>query len=146
MTIQFKPIPPDLYKSVEAEAGTILPPLKGRHKRATEQFDPDWEFLLTGRASKAAVVACVSNSQVDVPERIWPRIVEIYCPQAWALLTAAGVSFEAWRVGESPAGVGSAVSAMANVELDGYAVFAVMDIGAMQDHLIEVFGQHPRFA
>ncbi|WP_067665598.1 hypothetical protein [Nocardia miyunensis] len=147
MTIEFIPVPPDLYRAAEPEAGTVLPPATGRYKRQrpTEQFDPNWEFLLTGHASTTAVVACVTNSWVDVPERVWPEILRLYCPKAWAMLAGAGVSFESWQVGHCPAPLRGQVSATANMELGGYAVFVVMDLPDLEGYLVKAFGQLPHF-
>lgn len=147
MAIEFMAVSPDLYRTAEPEAGTVLPPATGRYKRQrpTEQFDPNWEYLLTGRASTAAVVACVTNGWVDVPERVWPEILRLYCPKAWAMLAGAGVSFESWQAGHCPAPLRGQVSVTANTELGGYAVFVVVDLPELEAYLIDAFGQLPHF-
>ncbi|MCI2421139.1 hypothetical protein MOQ72_27215 [Saccharopolyspora sp. K220] len=121
---EFKEVPRDLYRQVEREAGDVHPALTGRYRsrRPREEFDPDWEYLLTAQASKKAVVAGLCCATLDVPEYIPPLILEVHCPKAWQLLVNAGVSYEQWNTGHCPAGFQSTVAAVANTELDGYAV------------------------
>ncbi len=126
----FIPIPPDLYRHAEPDAGAILPALTERLKRSrpVEQFDPNWGYVLTGLASTGAVVAALHCGQTDVPDHVWPEVMRLYCPTAWSLLTSSGVPFERWQVGRCEAMLHSRVAATANTELGGYAVFAVMDV------------------
>lgn len=92
----FTRIPPGLYRHAEPEAGEILPALTGRLKsyRPVEQFDPEWTYVLTGRASVVAVVAALHCSEHDVPDHVWREVMRLYCPTASRMLAAAGVSFE----------------------------------------------------
>lgn len=143
----FKEIPRDLYRQVEPEAGNVLPALKGRYRsyRPHDEFEPNWTYLLSGHASKAAVVAGLYNGLLDVPSHVWPKVVELYCPRAWRLLVEAGVTYEQWNTGRCPAELGSSAAAVANAELDGYEVFAVMDVPAMVAEIIGTLGTVPRF-
>lgn len=138
--VTFKPIPADLYHRVEPEAGQILPPLTG-----AEAFAPDWDYLLSGNASKAAVVAGLHCGRMDPPEHAWSQVFLTYCPKASALLADAGVSFETWRTGRAEAVLESRVAAAANTELDGFAVFRVLDVPAMVATIIAELGAVPRF-
>lgn len=145
--IDFKKIPPDLYRSVEPEAGTVLPPLKGRFaaQRPCEDFEPDWGYLLSGAASVEAVVAGLRCGMNDVPERIYERVLQTYCPNAWKLLSNAGFSYRDFYTGDITLGLGSAVAALANIELGGYAVFYVMDIPGTLAEIIAALGSIPTF-
>lgn len=143
----FTPIPWDLYRHAEPEAGTILPALTGRWKAARphEQFDPDWTYLLSGNASTIAVIAGLHCGSTDVPDHAWAHVLRLCCPAAATLLTAAGVTVEQWRVGRCPAPLGGEVAATANAELGGYQVFPVMDAAAVTAQVIAALGQVPRF-
>lgn len=143
----FIPIPEDLYRRVEPEVGEIQPPLTGRFRtyRPTEEFHPDWEFLLSGAASKEAVVAALHLGRTDPPEHAWKRVVEIYCPHATALLADAGVSYDTWRTGRADMVLTNTVAATANIELGGYAVFTVLDVPGMVSAIIDEVGTVPRF-
>jgi len=140
-------IPNDLYRHAEPEAGEILPALTGRLKprRPVEQFDPDWGYVLTGRASTVAVVAALHCGHTDVPEHVWPEVLRLYCPTAWRMLTEAGISFEQWNLGRCEAVLCSRVAATANTELGGYAVFAVMDVPACTAEVAATLGAVPTF-
>lgn len=143
----FKPIPRDLYRHVEPEAGTVRPALTGRlrPRRPVDEFDPDWGYVLAGRASKQAVVAALCCGSADVPERVWPAVLRLYCPQAWALLAEAQVSFDEWNTGRTDAVLSSEVAATANSELDGYAVFASLDVPVAVAEVVAGLGQVPKF-
>ncbi|MBF6333506.1 hypothetical protein [Nocardia transvalensis] len=140
--MEFKPIPPDLYRTVEPAAGTIWPVTRYRRH---EVFEPNWPYLLSGKASAAAVVAGLCCGDVDVPERTREAIMRIYCPRAWHLLTEAHVTYPEWAIGRSSIELGSAVAALANIELGGYAVHPVMDIAALTAEIIGGLGGIPTF-
>jgi hypothetical protein len=143
----FTPIPDDLYRNAEPEAGEVLPALTGRLKRCrpVEEFDPNWTYILTGNASTVAVVAALHCGHTDVPERVWPEVMRRYCPTAWSLLAEAGISFEQWNLGRCDAVLCSRVAHTANTELGGYAVFAVMDIPAAVAEVVATLGEIPTF-
>ncbi len=143
----FPRIPHDLYRHAEADAGEILPALTGRLKRyrAVEQFHPNWTHMLSGTASTVAVVAALHCGPDDVPERMWPEVMRLYCPTAWRMLADAGVSFEDWNRGRCDAVLASRVGATANTELGGYAVFAVMDLPAVTAAVVAALGSVPTF-
>ncbi|QXV57434.1 hypothetical protein [Amycolatopsis sp. TNS106] len=144
---RFLDIPPDLYHRAEPAAGEILPALTGRLKshRSIEQFAPDWDYVLSGRASVTAVVAALHCASSDVPEHAWPTAMRLYCPIAWRLLTDAGVSFDEWDRGRCDANFSGRVGSAANAELDGYAVFAVMDVPAAVTEIVTTLGGMPTF-
>jgi hypothetical protein len=144
---EFLPIPFDLYRRVEPEAGQVLPALTGRYRarRPREEFTPDWRYLLSGRASVEAVVAGLGCGTVDVPGHAWPAVLRTYCPAAQALLDQAGVSVEDWRTGRAEAVLSATVAATANRELGGDAVFAVMDVPALVADVVGELGTVPRF-
>ncbi|MFE0025472.1 hypothetical protein [Amycolatopsis sp. NPDC059021] len=144
----FTPIPRNLYRHAEPDAGEILPALTGRFKRhrPVEEFTPNWGYVLTGRASTTAVVAALYCGQTDVPEHGWREVMRLYCPTAWRLLTEAEVSFEQWNLGRCEAVLCSRVAATANTELGGYAVFAVMDVPAAVAEVIGTLGDIPTFS
>lgn len=123
---QFTPVPRDLYKQAEPEAGDILPALTGRmrSRRPFDEFDPDWEYILTGKASVAAVVAALCNNSAEAPEYMDERVFALYCPKAQAMLAANGVSYGRWVSGHCPGDLMDRVAAVANTELGGWAVFA----------------------
>ncbi|MFK0244522.1 hypothetical protein ACIQUM_07475 [Amycolatopsis azurea] len=144
---RFLDIPHDLYRQAEPAAGEILPALTGRLKssRPTEQFAPDWDYVLSGQASVTAVVAALHCAYSDFPEHAWSTVMRLYCPIAWRLLTDAGVSFDDWNRGRCDADFCSRVGAAANAELDGYAVFAVMDVSAAAAEIVTTLGGMPTF-
>lgn len=143
----FMPIPWNLYHCAEPEAGEILPALTGRLRRSrpVEQYDPNWTYILTGNASIASVVAALHCGHTDVPERVWPQVLRLYCPAACRLLTDAGISFEQWNLGRCDAVLCARVAATANAELGGYAVFAVMDVPAAVAEVVATLGSVPTF-
>lgn len=143
----YTPIPHNLYRHAEPDAGEILPALTGRLKRSrpVEEFDPNWGYVLTGRASTVAVVAALHCGQTDVPEHVWPEVMRLYCPRAWRMLAEAGISFEQWNLGRCEALLCSRVAATANTELGGYAVFAVLDVPAAVAEVIGTLGGVPTF-
>lgn len=142
----FTAIPHDLYRQAEPDAGEILPALTGRLRssRPVEQFDPNWDYVLTGRASTVAVVSTLYCAQT-VPEHVWPEVLRLYCPTTWRMLTDAGISFEHWNTGRCEAVLCSRVAATANTELGGYAVFAVMDVPAAVAEVVTTLGDVPTF-
>ncbi|MFI5593514.1 hypothetical protein ACIA5G_51395 [Amycolatopsis sp. NPDC051758] len=143
----FKPVPRDLYRNAEREAGEVLPALTGRLKRyrPVEEFEPNWAHVLSGTASVVAVVAALHCGHLDVPERAWPEVLRLYCPTAWRLLSQAEVSFEKWNLGQCDAVLCATVAAVANTELGGYAVFAVMDVPAAVAQVVATLGTFPTF-
>lgn len=144
----FLPIPHDLYRHAEPEAGEILPALTGRDKRyrPVERFDPNWGYILSGRASTVAVVSALYCGELDVPERAWPEVLRLYCPDAWRMLAEAEISFEQWNSGRCEAVLGGRVGVTANTELGGYAVFAVMDVPAVVADVVGTLGAVPAFS
>ncbi|SFB53256.1 hypothetical protein SAMN05216266_1174 [Amycolatopsis marina] len=143
----FTKVPRDLYRHVESQAGEILPVLTGRMRsaRPTEQFDLNWPYLLSGHASKAAVVAGLYCGMVDPPEHAWKTAVQTYCPRAWKLLQDTNATFENLQTGRIDAVLRSDVAALANTELGGYGVFVVMDVPAMVADIVGTLGQIPTF-
>jgi hypothetical protein len=141
----FTPIPRNLYHHAEPDAGEIRPALTGRFKRdrPVEQFDPNWSYVLSGRASTVAVVSALHCGEHDVPEHVWPEVLRLYCPTAWRMLTEVGISFEQWNLGRCEALLSGRVAATANTELGGYAVFAVMDVPAAVAEVIGTLGGIP---
>lgn len=144
---QFKPVPRDLYKQAEPEAGEVLPALTGqrRARRPRDEFEPDWDYILSGGATITAVVAALNNGNAEVPDSAWERAFTLYCPKARSMLAASGSSFERWNSGRCPGGLTDAVAALANTELDGYAVFAVLDVAVAESEIIAALGAMPEF-
>ena len=144
---EFKRIPHDLYRQAEPQAGEVWPALTGRLKsrRPREQFEPNWSYLLSGRASPTAVVAGLYCGHTDVPEHVWPEVMRMYCPTAWGMLTAAEVPFTDWQTGHCDAVLSSTVAAIANTELDHFNVFAVIDVPVMVAEIVGTLGGIPRF-
>ena len=143
----FTRVPPGLYRQAEPEAGKILPALTGRLKscRPAEVFDPDWDYVLTSRASTVAVVSALCCAEHDVPEHVWPQAMRVHCPKAWRVLADAGISFEQWNAGRCDAVLSSRIGATANNELGGYEVFAVMDVPAAVASVVDALGAVPVF-
>ncbi|GAA1020453.1 MULTISPECIES: hypothetical protein [Amycolatopsis] len=141
------PIPRDLYRRAEADAGEIRLALTGRLKsrRPVEVLDPDWELHpRTGRASTVAVVSALCCGEHDVPEHAWPEVLRLYCPTAWRMPAEAGISFEQWNTGRCETVLSSRIGATANAELGGYAVFAAMDVPVVAE-VVAVLGAIPTF-
>ncbi|QWF85768.1 hypothetical protein [Amycolatopsis sp. CA-230715] len=143
----FTPVPRDLYRQAEPEAGEILPALTGRftRDRPVEVFAPDWDYLLTGRASTVAVVAALHCGEHDPPDHAWPEVMRLYCPTAWQMLADADITFEQWYVGDCEAVLRNRIAAAANTELGDYAVFVMVDVPAMVAEIIGTLGAVPTF-
>lgn len=143
----FIPVPSDLYRQAEPEAGRVLPALTGRlrARRPRDEFEPDWDYILSGKASVIAVVAALHNGAAEVPGDTWERVFTLYCPKALGLLAAGGGSFGRWNSGRCAADLTDAVAIQANAELGGYAVFAVMDVSAMTTKIAAGLGTIPTF-
>lgn len=139
--MQFKNVPSDLFAQVEPEAGEILRP--NRRRKHTE-FVPDWGYLATPQASAAAVTAGLAADE-EVPDGILPRVLRAHCPTAVQLLAEHGLDVEQWHAGQAPADLTNLVAALANAELDGYAVFQVPDATELAAEVIGRLGAVPRF-
>lgn len=140
----FRPIPADLYRTVEPEAGEVLP--VSRYRRS-EEFHPNWAHICSPAATVDAVVAALLQSADDVPDRIWERALQVHCPDAWALLTGNGWTWGQFNRGDVPAmsPTPNRIRNLINAELGGWAVvrcFPVADIA----HAIEsTLGALPEF-
>ncbi|MEU6562689.1 hypothetical protein [Nocardia nova] len=143
----FTPVPADLYRLAEPEAGVVRPALTGRlrNRRPRETFEPDWNYLYSGNASAIAIVAGLCCGVTDPPEGGHEKVMRIYCPKAWSLLIQAETSHERWMTGRCAADIRNAVAIAANTELDGYAVYLVTDIPALMAEIIGGLGGIPHF-
>ena len=143
----FIPVPDDLYRRAETEAGVIRPPLTGRlrSRRPRETFEPDWNYLYSGKASAIAVVAGLLCGETDPPEDSHEKMMRIYCPKAWSLLAQAEISHERWMTGKCAADIRNAIAITANTELGGYDVYVVTDIPALIAEIIGGLGGIPHF-
>jgi hypothetical protein len=117
----FKPVPADLYRFVEPEAGQVLPATRWRQR---EEFVPDWEYIYSPRASAVAVAAALFCSPYATEEN-WSRALRAHAPGAIALLDAAGVTLRHYAQGRCPAQLGGEVDFAINEALGGYRVVAL---------------------
>ena len=117
----FKPVPPDLYRHAEAEAGEILPVTRWRQQ---EEFVPDWEYIYSRRASAVAVAAALYCSPYATEEN-WSRALRAHAPLAIALLERAGLSIRQYAQGHCPTALGGEVDHAVNQALGGYRVVAL---------------------
>ncbi|GAB3901393.1 hypothetical protein GCM10029964_090110 [Kibdelosporangium lantanae] len=143
----FKQVPADLFHKVEPQAGEVLPPLTGRwrSRRPFAEFEPNWVYLLSGNASKAAVVAGLCCAQCEIPLDVCARLFRLYSPKAWNQLTADGASYNEFHFGRCTVELTNEVAAMANLELDGYYVYAMLDVPAAMTEIAGALGGVPTF-
>ena len=116
-----RPVPADLYRQVEAEAGTVLPVTRWRHR---EEFCPDWDYIYSPRASGPAVAAALFCSMY-VSEENWARAIAAHAHQAMALLAESGVTFRQYAQGDCDPELGGRVDGAINWALGGYEVVAL---------------------
>ncbi|GGM67643.1 hypothetical protein GCM10012275_42780 [Longimycelium tulufanense] len=132
-----------LLNEIEPEAGDVVPPSR---RDPVTMFFPDWDYLASPAASTKAVVAGLTLSFIEVPERLWGRIIQTHCPQTHQALTEHGLSIETLLAGHAPAPVFEIIAGAINTELGGYQVLAGPDAAAMTPTVIAELGAVPTVA
>ncbi|MFC0429916.1 hypothetical protein [Kutzneria buriramensis] len=132
----------ELFTRLKAEAGEVLPQTR---QRPRVEFWPDWDHIASPAASTEAVVAALTLSAVDVPERAWALVVRTHCPRAHKALAALGLPIESVLYGQAPADVVATIATLVNAELGGFEVLTALDVPAMTAEVIAILGGVPRF-
>jgi hypothetical protein len=114
----FTPVPEDLYRHVEAAAGTVLPLTRWRHR---EEFRPDWAYICTSQASVEAVVASLTCAAY-VPDECAEKALAVHAPAVAELMAANQVTYRQYLEGRCPAEIVDQLGHALNTSLGGYDV------------------------